>query len=117
MQFAVSAEALKPVIYGELAVVRLLALNCGPVFEVEGPDPTRRWKFPATAYAPPAGLRYLVAGASMVAAAAGLSPVYMRSPGGLDQGSPEPIRLRPSMKEPMVAPQQAASLWRLLTLS
>ncbi len=169
VQFAISPEPLKPVVYGDLVLMRVLALNCNtefrsltvrleaergvvqstrrfvlslepgvislavlpvrvcptsaavvpvvPLFEVDGTDPAKKWSFSARPYAEPAGLRDLVAGASQLAAAAGLSPVYLRSKGPIDQGSPEPIRLRPSLREPMVAPHQAAALWRILTLT
>jgi hypothetical protein len=169
VQFAMSPEPLKPVVYGDLVLMRVLALNCGtefrsltvrveaergvvqstrrfvlslepgvislailpvrvcptstavvpivPLFEVDGADPAKKWSFSARPYAEPAGFRDLIAGASLVAAVAGVSPVYLRSKGPIDQGSPEAIRLRPALKEPMVAPHQAAVLWRLLALT
>jgi hypothetical protein len=95
------------------AVVRVV-----PVFEVGQVTSERRWRFSARPYARPENeLVSLLAGASVLAAAAGLSPIYLQSRGPANEGSPDAIRLRPQLAQPLVAPQQAPVLWRLLPLT
>jgi hypothetical protein len=165
VQFAVVPEPLRPVVFGDLVEVRLLALNCtsvphflkvgitaqkglvqsprnyvlsldpgvismavlalrvcpssaavvrlDPVFDVDEVTAMRVLRFSARPYAKPVQeLLSVVAGVTAVAAAAGLSPVYLVSNG--QGGSPDPIRLRPDLTRPLVAPAPRAPLfWRL----
>jgi hypothetical protein len=105
-----STEEASQVDYGE-PVVRVV-----PTFDVSEATSERRWRFSARPYARPAELLSLLAGATLIAAAAGLSPVYLASSGPADQGSPDPLRLRPELAQPLVAPPQPPVLWRLLSL-
>lgn len=168
VQFAVLAEPLRPIVFGDLVEVRLLALNCtsvphfltvritaqqglvqspktyvlaldsgvismatlplrlcpsssgvvrlDPVFDVDEVSAMRLLNFAARPYTKPVQeLLAVVAGVTVVAAAAGLTPVYLVSKGS--GGSPDPIRLRPDLVQPLVAsPSRPPVLWRLANL-
>ncbi len=168
VQFAVLPEPLRPVAFGELVEVRVLALNCtsvphfltvgiaaqkgvvqsprryelsldpgvismavlairvcpsspavvrlDPVFDVDEVSAMRLLQFAARPYAKPLQeLLSLAAGVTVVAAAAGLTPVYLVSNGS--GGSPDPIRLRPDLARPLLAePPRAPAFWRLTSL-
>jgi hypothetical protein len=169
VQFAVLPEPLRPVVFGELVPLRVLALNCtadvrtltvdldagagvlqsprryalslepGVIslavlparvcpstpavvvvqsrFDVDENRAPRRLNFGARPYArPPDAITSVMVGASMVAAATGVSPVYLRRRGPVDQGSPDAVRLRADLSSPLVASQQAPVLWRLKRL-
>ncbi len=165
VQFAVLPEPLRPVVFGDLVEVRVLALNCtsvpqfltvgitaqqglvqsprkyvlsldpgvvsmavlalricpsgpgvvrlDPVFDVDEVTAMRLLNFSARPYAKPVQeLLSAVASVTVVAAAAGLTPVYLVSKSS--GGSPDPIRLRPDLTQSLVAsPPRPAALWRL----
>ncbi|MBM4778359.1 MAG: hypothetical protein GQE15_11710 [Archangiaceae bacterium] len=168
VQFAVLPEPLRPVAFGELVEVRVLALNCtsvphfltvgitaqkgvvqsprryelaldpgvismavlpirvcpsspgvvrlDPVFDVDEVTAMRLLQFAARPYAKPVQeLLSVVAGVTVVAAVAGLSPVYLASNGS--GGRPDPIRLRPDLVRPLLAAApRAPALLRLANL-
>lgn len=170
VQFAVLPEPLRPVAYGELMPLQIIALNCTsiprsldvsleaepgliqspkhatieldpgviclarlptricpmtpavvrllPVFEADGEAASRRrYSFSARPYSRPmSDALALLIGVTAVAAVAGLSPVIITPRGVADQGSPEPMRLRPNLSAPVTAAEEAAGCWKLATL-
>jgi len=99
-----------------LCPTRSAVLDVFALFAVDERAGQRRWNFSARPYARPAQqVLGLVAGATAVAAAAGLTPLYLQA-GAANQGSPAPLRLRADLKQPLIAPQQAPVLWRLMTV-
>jgi len=169
-QFTVLQEPLRPVHFGALVELRVLALNCSaearslsvavdaepglvqstrrfelwlepgvislavlpvrvcprstavvPVFasfsSASSGAGTRRWKFRARPYAKSPDLVQLL-GRSALAAARGASPLAIGAGAALsDEGSPDPLRLRPVLNQPIVVSWRAASMWRLHDLS
>jgi hypothetical protein len=168
VQFTVLREPTRPVAFGELVPMRVLALNCSPVarslavrldaepglvqstrsyhlwlepgvicfavlpvrvcplsqnlvpvfpsFEVEPVEAKRRWRFQARPYIKPPDPMLLL-GRALVGAAQGQSPLSIGLNAALAQdGTPPPLKLRPQLAQPLVAPWQAAVLWRLHAL-
>jgi hypothetical protein len=170
VQFSVLPEPVRPVVFGEVVSLQVLALNCSSVpdsltvrieaepglvqsarhyvlsldpgvislavlpvricpassttvrveavFDADEHTAERRWKFPARPYAKPINeLISVIAGATAVVAAAGLSPIYLRSNMPANQGSPDALRFRPDLAKPVLATQQAPAFWRMLSLT
>jgi hypothetical protein len=168
VQFAVMPEPVRPVVFGEVVPLRVLALNClsvpvhfgvtleaqpgllqsprryslslnpgaaslallplrlcttersvvrvVPLFEADELSLTPRLRFAARPYARPldAALGALI-GLSVVAAAAGLSPVYAVRNGPATQGSPDSVGFRPDPAAAMRTMNAESHLWRLTT--
>lgn len=73
---------------------------------------TPRLRFAARPYARPLGA---LIGLSVVAAAAGLSPVYAVRNGPATQGSPDSVGFRPDPAAAMRTMNAESHLWRLTT--